>query len=144
MTMSIKLQRGFTAVELVAVLIVVGILSATVVPRLYSTNTFQLQAIRDQFVSAAFLAQQLAMARADATTAVTFVSTANSFKVTVGGSTATVGSENFDISLPSGYSLSPAVTLGYDRLGRTTKTAYTLSGDGGTVSITVEATGYAY
>jgi len=52
---------GFTLIELVSVMVLLGILSAVVLPRFFTRDGFSEYAVRDQIVSAAYLAQQRAM-----------------------------------------------------------------------------------
>ncbi len=54
-------QRGFTLIELVAVIILLGILSAFIVPRFTGTGTFTEYTTRDQIIAALRYAQQRAM-----------------------------------------------------------------------------------
>lgn len=54
-------HRGFTLVELVAVIILLGIVATVVLPRFSSRDGFVEYAVRDQLISAFRLAQQRAM-----------------------------------------------------------------------------------
>ncbi|MEE8057811.1 MAG: type II secretion system protein [Pseudomonadales bacterium] len=56
-----KRQGGFTLIELVTVMILLGILTAVVAPRFASRDGFAEYAVRDQIISAYRLAQQRAM-----------------------------------------------------------------------------------
>lgn len=141
-TMAKYKQRGVTVVELVAVLVVISIITVSAVSRGVATQTFQLQASHNEFVAAATLAQQLAMAR-DAN--ISLVTTSNNVNVLIDSTPASIGSVSFPKSLPSGYSVSPATTLSYDKLGQTAATEFTItSSDGGTITVSVEASGYAH
>jgi MSHA pilin protein MshC len=57
--------RGFTLVELVAVLIIASIIGSVVVPRFSNTASFDETLAHDQLISLARSAQQLSLARAN-------------------------------------------------------------------------------
>lgn len=57
----LKAAKGFSLVELVTVIILLGILAATILPRFSSRDGFSEYALRDQLISAYHLAQQRAM-----------------------------------------------------------------------------------
>ena len=134
-----KVERGFTLIELITVIILVSIISVTLFSRLGSVNTANLQAGRDDLIAALFFAQQTAMARSN----IQLVLTTNSVSVTENGSPIIVHSKGYPLSFPSGVTTT-AKTLSYDKLGRTTATTITLSANGATALITVEASGYAH
>ncbi len=54
-------QSGFTLVELVATIILLGIVAVAVVPRFSGAGTYSEYVLRDQFISAVRFAQQRAM-----------------------------------------------------------------------------------
>lgn len=60
-TKPLSSQSGFTLVELVAAIILIGILAVVVAPRFSGVGTFSEYALRDQLISALRLAQQRAM-----------------------------------------------------------------------------------
>lgn len=55
-------NRGFTLIELVAVIIIVGILAAFVAPRFLGRGAFEARGVRDSLVSALRYAQKTAIA----------------------------------------------------------------------------------
>ncbi|SCX84918.1 GspH/FimT family pseudopilin [Thiohalorhabdus denitrificans] len=57
-------QRGFTLVEMAAVLVVLGVLAAVLLPRMPGVGGFQVRAGGDRLVSGLRYAQQQAMSRA--------------------------------------------------------------------------------
>jgi MSHA pilin protein MshC len=137
-------ERGFTLIELVAVIILVGILSITLFSRFGSAATAPIQSGRDDLIAALFFAQQQAMMRSN----ISLVLTANSVSVNENGNPIRVSNDFYPLTMPSGVVL-PALTLSYDKLGRipaATQIVVTGSGNssGVTATIQVDASGYAY
>jgi len=60
-----KATHGFTTIELVTVIIIVGILAVNVLPRLGSTDSYEAHTHRAQLISALRLTQQRAMQQTD-------------------------------------------------------------------------------
>ncbi len=142
-------QRGFSLVELIAVIIIIGVISVMVYPRFATSDTAAVQTGRDSLVAALFFAQQTAMARST-DDAVVAVVDSNSVTVNVNGLPAnTPGLEN-PINFPSGVSVSPPgpTTFTYDKLGRivspSVPTTLTLTRGGVSAVVTVEASGYVH
>jgi MSHA pilin protein MshC len=135
-----KSERGFTLIELITVMILISLVSATLFSRIGSVSTANLQAGRDDLIAALFFAQQSAMARSN----IQVILTTTSVSVTENGTPLIVHSKGYPLTFPSGVSVTPA-TLTYDKLGRTTATTLTLSASGGTsATVTVEESGYAH
>ncbi len=136
-------DRGFTLIELIAVMILVGILSITLFTRMGSVNTAAIQSGRDDLIAALFFAQQQAMMRSD----IEVVVTTSSVSVTEGDIPIAVTNDFYPLTMPAGVTLTP-VELAYDKLGRTTATQIGLTGSGNssgvTATIQVDASGYAY
>lgn len=134
----VKSERGFTLIELIAVIILVGVMSVTLFSRLGSISSTNVQASRDDLIAALFFAQQTAMARSGIQLAVT----ANTVSVTENLPPIT-SLQGYPLSFPSGVTATPFV-FSYDKLGRTTASVITLTSSGGSAVITVEASGYAH
>lgn len=137
-------ERGFTLIELVTVIILVGILSITLFSRLDSAATAPIQSGRDDLIAALFFAQQQAMMRSN----ITLVLTTNSVSVNENNVPIVVSNNFYPLSMPAGVTL-PALTLTYDKLGRiSAATQIILTGSGNssgvTATIQVDASGYAY
>jgi len=60
-----KRTLGFTIVELVTVLVILGIISATVLPKFFGSDNFEAHPFRAQLISALRLTQQRAMQQTD-------------------------------------------------------------------------------
>jgi MSHA pilin protein MshC len=136
--------RGFTLIELVSVLLLVGIMSIGLMSRMGAVNTAAVEAGRDDIIAALFFAQQLAMVRAGISVEITATTIAVKENLVVLTSPVT-----YPLTMPSGINLSTAVPLlVYDKLGQTTPTTINVMGSGNTqgtsVLITLEASGYAY
>lgn len=135
----LKTTRGFTLIELIAVIVLVGIISISVNSRFYAQSSAKIQASRDDVIAALFFAQQTAMARSGIVVTVG----ANTVNVTENGMPIVIHGGAYPLSLPSGVTVTPA-SFTYDKLGRTSPGNITLSGDGVSATITVEASGYAH
>jgi MSHA pilin protein MshC len=131
-------ERGFSLIELITVMILLGILSVVLFSRLGSTNTAAVQGSRDDIIAAFSLAQQTAMMRPN----ITLVVTANS--ISVNENSSPIAGSSYPLNMPNGVSLSPPATFSYDKLGRTTAGAITVSRSGVSAQIAIEASGYAY
>ena len=136
-------ERGFSLIELITVMILLGILSVVLFSRLGSTNTAVVQGSRDDLIAAFSLAQQTAMMRPD----ITLVITASSISVNENGNPIT-GSV-YPLTMPSGVSLAstpslPGGTFNFDKLGRTTAATITVTGASASAQVSVESSGYAY
>lgn len=135
-------QAGFTLIELVAVLVIIGVLSLTISSRYGEAGMAQVMAGRDQVVAALFFAQQKAMA---VSAPVTFIAAGNTIDVQVSGVSVQGDSFQFPLALPAQVTIS-AATLNYlNRLGEVNASSMTLShADGSSATVTVTGSGYAY
>ncbi|AQT59086.1 type II secretion system protein [Cellvibrio sp. PSBB023] len=141
-----KAEQGFSLLELITVMILLGILSVTLFSRLGPVSTAAVQSGRDDIIAALFFAQQTAMMRSSGGNIVLQLTT-HSVSVTENGQPIRVAADYYPLALPQGVSATPA-TFVFDKLGRTTANSITLTGSGNTAGtsavIQVEASGYAY
>ncbi len=77
--------NGFTLVELIITIVILGIVSAVVMPRILGSTTFNAPIIRDQIISLSRIAQQSALGRESVTL---------SIQPNAGGATATLTSSS--------------------------------------------------
>jgi len=131
-------QNGFTLIELIAVLVIVAALGATAVARFANNSVFELQASRDQVVSALLSAQQLAMVQNDD---VRFSTQGNQLDILQDGTSVSIDGVVYPINLGSGQAITGA-DFDFDRLGQTQPATLTLSKSGELVTISVTATGF--
>lgn len=143
-----KYQRGFSLVELVTIMVIVGVLAAVSVSRIMPNSVMQVQAARDLVVSSLSVAQQQALAQ---TMPVRVLISSTSIDVRRDGNQD--GSFTADESIRFAGVQYPQVlagnitvsntTLDYDRLGRTSSATVTLSKSGVSVDVVVSEAGYA-
>lgn len=143
-------HAGFTLVELVVTLIIVGILAVTALPRFFDRTFFESRGFADQVQASLRYAQKIAIAQRRFVCA-TF--TSNSITLTI-GATAVCGTDlpspsgqaTYSIIAPSGIDFTAVPTaFNFDPLGRASAgQTITISG-GAPSSIVVEAeTGYVH
>ena len=136
-----RTSQGFTLIELIAVMIVVGILAISIFARFPDSNAASVQTSRDDIIAALFFAQQTAMARDNIQLSIT----ANTINVTENGNPIRIHSDAYPLALPSGVNVTAVPsTYSYDKLGKTTPGSITVTRDGVSATITVEASGYAH
>ena len=139
--MRARCEQGFTLLELITVMILLGILSVVLSSRLGGIGSAGVQGSRDDVIAAFSFARQLAMVR----DGITLEMTATSVSVNQAGAPIAVGSNYYPLAMPANVTLVPSqAVFGFDRLGRTDAGSVTISGSGASVSIQVESTGYAY
>ena len=136
-------SRGFTLIELIAVLLLVSILSAVAFSRFSNGDISKVQSSRDHLVAALLFAQQIAMARDSSANPIRLTTTANSVTVTESGVDLLYAGIQYPLVLPTGVTLTPALTLDYNKLGETSATSFALSAGGVSANVTLSASGYA-
>lgn len=146
--------RGFSMVELILALLIVGVLAAVAVPRLVDRGAFQTRGAAAETRAALRYAQKLAMAKnrevCVTVTATTVTLMLNPTQI-AGAACITPVSRpgegaDYVLTLPAGVALTPALAFRFDGLGRpvtipaNTNVNLTL---GGSLAVTVlRETGY--
>lgn len=142
-------HRGFSLVELITVLVIAGVLAGVVGSRLMPSALLQLQAGRDQLISALSVAQQKAMAQGSS---VLLMTSGNTIDIRVdtdgdgnfsSGESISYAGTRYPLTIAGGVTLSSG-TITYDRRGYAAPTTIAVSKNSHTVNVTVTGTGYAY
>ena len=135
------IQQGFTLVELIVVILIVGILSVSIAPRFFAVASYQDRRAVDELLTALRHAQQMAMNRGGN---IQLVLTANNFTVQLSGGGALRSPDGvmpYFKSFPDNVVVNPTPTITYNRLGRPDSGHIITVGS---QTITIEAeTGYA-
>ena len=113
-------QDGFTFVELIVVILLVGILSVFIAPKFFADNDFKARGIADEIITAIRHAQRLSMTRGENHRII--VTTSNyTVEKFVGGASTSVrhpdGAVTFSKNFPTNIVTSTA-TIEFDQLGR--------------------------
>ena len=145
-----KQSTGFTTIELVMVIVILGILSVTIAPTFFDNAVFQARGFSDQLSATLRYAQKAAIAQhrlvcVDLTTTsitltIATLNTDSSCSLALNLPDRTGNT----LTAPSGITLNPATAFNFDALGRASS-AVTISISGISNAISVEAeTGYVH
>ncbi|WP_193744955.1 Tfp pilus assembly protein FimT/FimU [Marinimicrobium sp. LS-A18] len=138
-------SSGFSLIELIAVIILLGIISVVALPRFYNTDAAAIQSARDQVLSALFTAQQLAMARASTSNTIQVNVVTSGLNVTENGTPVAATGGTYPLTLPEGVTITTGTgTYSFDKLGRTDPGQIVMTRGSTSATVRVEASGYAY
>ncbi len=153
MSKNLKCATGFTLVELVMIMVILGIISITVLPKFWNNSTFYSHGFSKQLLATLRYAQKTAIAQhrlvcvnLAATTPATVTLNIASLNTDTSCSIALnlPGSSSNVLTAPSGITLTPATTVNFDALGRpSTSASISVPGVSDTIIIEVE-TGYVH
>jgi MSHA pilin protein MshC len=146
---------GFTLIELIMVLVLVGILSIAIIPRFASKNAFDARGYFDQSISMVRYAQKLAIAqRRDVFVNVTGNSMCLSYATETTCADVPVANQVinpakmdwFKADTPTGMSFAAASSFSFNALGQPSSSkVIRFTGDGVSTDITIESeTGYVH
>lgn len=143
-------QRGFTLVELIIVILLVGILAINVGSRFFSNSSFANRNVADELVEAIRYAQHVAMSRGGNIQVVTNATTYSIEESTCSSPPCPIPNPNrsgdYTVTIPNNSLLS-AATISFNGLGQPTPNTNSTITIGNPIAfiITIEGeTGYAY
>jgi MSHA pilin protein MshC len=132
-------QHGFTLIELVTVITILGLIAVAVVPRFTTTSSFETRTAQDQLISAIRQAQQLAMNKAVSANVQLQTDSAN-HRIRISYDEG--GTQTIDTSITDNIGLT-VTTIGFLKSGDV-NTATTIAISPGSRQVCIEATGYAH
>jgi MSHA pilin protein MshC len=141
-------QAAFTLIELIAVLVIMGILATTVLIRV-TPGDGNLQAAKNDVLAGLVFARETAMARSDGESSVTFAITNTTTETTIDVQVNDASINNINQSYPLILSGDVIITstvsqILFTNLGETAEQAIVLEDDDRSLTINVSGVGYAY
>ena len=136
---SLRKQNGFTLIELISVITILGVISATALPK-FNTTDLSVTLAANVVKSDIKFAQELAMAREDETSVgIIFTNGATSYTL-VDPKGAVTPNGNGVRSLPNGVTISSNATISFNQQGQLASgsdSSIALSGGGKTATLLV-------
>ena len=140
---SIKANKGFTLVELITVIVLIGILAVYAVPKFTSDNQYDTSVVRDILISSARQAQQLAMNMGDTVT-IGLQAPASPYTAVITSNGVTYKTFPKDPNSFNSTATFTAINISYDRLGNTTAQDITITSGSTSKCMKIESTGYVH
>jgi len=135
---------GFTLIELVAVMIIVGIMAVTVSIRL-SPSDFDLQITKADILSALILARETAMARTDENSSVRVLISDTAIDVQVNNISVNSPNHTYPLLFDTDVQVTEGVgIIAFNTLGEANAHTLTLTQQYFSTTITISGVGYAY
>ncbi len=137
-------EAGFTLIELIAIIVILGVIGITISSRMPNGDIAAVQSSRDDLIAALFFAQQKAMAQSD----ISLEINTGSVSVARGGNDITIHQDAYPQAFASGVTATNTLSFAYNKLGAivglTEPEQVTLRKGGISATITIEPSGYAY
>ena len=141
------MQRGFSLVELIIIIVILGILATVASSRFIGPGPFASLAAQDQLISTARFAQQTAMSRGPNVT-VSLSIAGNNYQVLIDGNPVPLPGGGVTGTFPDGATIAPDPSvITFDSLGDAAAGPFglTVSVTGeADRAVTIETTGYAH
>ena len=134
-------HNGFTLIELVTVITIVGVLAVVMIPRFLQPSNFESRTVSDQLISSARQAQQFAMSKA-ASANVTWSTNNTAKRIRIQYNES--GTQTIDIAIPSNISITDSSIL-FLKSGAASISSQTLvSINPNPRNVCIETTGYTH